>query len=67
MRSRFNAALALGELLGPIVAGYVAEYFSYDRTLSLLGIFIIIVNILYLPLMFMNFEPDKTKKVEVHE
>lgn len=57
----FNAGISFGELLGPIVAGLLAKYFSYERTFSILGMIILGTGVAYLPLLFFKF--NKNKKV----
>ena len=53
---RFNAGLAIGELIGPIAGGYVVKYVSYQRSFSILGLLMLGFNVFYCPLIFMNFD-----------
>lgn len=60
---RFNAGLAIGELVGPIVGGYVAKFVTYPRAFSILGLIMLGFNVFYFPLNFMKF--DKKEKSEL--
>jgi dipeptide/tripeptide permease len=47
--------ISLGELLGPLVAGILANNYSYERTFSVLAWFIIAIGFLYFPLVFHDY------------
>ena len=51
---RFNAGSFLGELIGPASAGYLSTIYGFERTVSIMGLIMIIFSLLFIPVLLMS-------------
>ena len=51
---RFNAGSFLGELIGPVCAGYLSSIYGFDRAVSIMGLIMIIFSLLFIPVLLMS-------------
>ena len=49
-----NAALSLGDFVGPILGGIAVTKYGFERACSLLSVFIIFVGISFIPVTIKN-------------
>ncbi|CAD8204677.1 unnamed protein product [Paramecium octaurelia] len=58
----FNSILSIGEQLGPFLSGLIAEHLEFPRSCSILGIYLIMSTVLYIPNVFQNkFKAQRAK------
>lgn len=44
----YNTSYAVGEFLGPLLGGFLAQYFSFPRGSSIFGLSIVAFSIIYM-------------------
>jgi hypothetical protein len=54
--------MCLGELLGPITAGFLTKKWGFARGCSLTAMGILLIGLLYIPVLFVNTKNDKSRK-----
>ncbi|CAD8070816.1 unnamed protein product [Paramecium sonneborni] len=57
----FNSILSIGEFLGPFLSGLIAEHLAFPRSCSILGLYLILTIILYIP-SFIQFKAKVQRK-----
>ncbi|KAM3147671.1 hypothetical protein pb186bvf_000478 [Paramecium bursaria] len=57
----YNACLAMGGLLGPVIGGYLGQFYGFQRSTSLLGLSVLAAAAFYAPYLFIF------KEGKVHE
>ncbi|CAD8093833.1 unnamed protein product [Paramecium primaurelia] len=58
----FNAVISTGDFLGPVFSGVMAEFFSFQRSCSFLGLYLVATTLLFLPNLFIS---KKIKKIQI--
>ncbi|CAK79138.1 unnamed protein product (macronuclear) [Paramecium tetraurelia] len=58
----FNAVISTGDFLGPVFSGVLAEFFSFQRSCSYLGLYLVATTLLFLPNLFTS---KKVQQVQI--
>ncbi|CAD8204673.1 unnamed protein product [Paramecium octaurelia] len=63
----FNAVISAGECLGPIFSGAIAEFFSFQRACSFLGLYLVATTLLFFPNLFLSKKKYQKAQVKAYE
>ncbi|CAD8170359.1 unnamed protein product [Paramecium octaurelia] len=58
----FNAVISTGDFLGPVFSGVLDEFFSFQRSCSYLGLYLVATTFLFLPNLFNS---KKIKQIQI--
>lgn len=53
--------MALGQLLGPLISGFLDEYYGFERSASILGCMMILISVLNLYIVHKELSKKRNK------
>ncbi|CAD8098994.1 unnamed protein product [Paramecium primaurelia] len=63
----FNAVISAGECLGPIISGGLAEFFTFQRACSFLGLYLVLTTLLYFPNLLISKKKYQKAQVKSYQ
>ncbi|CAD8201037.1 unnamed protein product [Paramecium pentaurelia] len=63
----FNAVISAGECLGPIISGGMAEFFTFQRACSFLGLYLVLTTLLFFPNLLISKKKYQKAQVKSYQ